>query len=86
MFNYVYRFGIQNVIEFYGASEATGGFFNVCTGELGTGAIGQQGTLLKILQKDWAIVKIDPVTEELERGRDGFCIKVCPLYIVGMGE
>ncbi|CDS05178.1 hypothetical protein LRAMOSA07707 [Lichtheimia ramosa] len=69
------RFGIQNVIEFYGASEATGGFFNVCTGELGTGAIGQQGTLLKILQKDWAIVKIDPVTEELERGRDGFCIK-----------
>ncbi|KAI7882824.1 acetyl-CoA synthetase-like protein [Lichtheimia hyalospora FSU 10163] len=69
------RFGIQNIFEFYGASEGLGGFINMCTGELGTGAIGRQGTLLDILARDWTIVKIDPVTEELARDENGFCIK-----------
>ena len=50
---------------------------NCSSGEYGSGYIGRSGLLLRAFTRKIAvIVKIDPITEELERGPDGLCIKV----------
>ncbi|KAG2217038.1 hypothetical protein INT45_002375 [Circinella minor] len=60
------RFGIPHVLEFYGSTE----------GELGVGAIGHSGLLSRLLLRDMKLIRIDPITEEPLRGKNGFC-QVC---------
>ncbi|KAG1240062.1 hypothetical protein G6F68_018027 [Rhizopus microsporus] len=48
---------------------------NVNTSELGAGAVGSRGRLIRLLQNEIQIIKIDPVTEEPIRDKNGLCIK-----------
>lgn len=50
--------------------------FNVNTGELGAGAVGFRGSIFRLIRSEVQLIKIDPITEEPLRGKDGFCIKV----------
>lgn len=67
---------------------------NCSSGEYGSGCIGRAGILLRAFSAGLAvIVKMDPITEELERGPDGLCVKVtlfiCDLanaFKAGKGE
>ncbi|KAI9260767.1 hypothetical protein BDA99DRAFT_513160 [Phascolomyces articulosus] len=67
------RFNIPDILEFYGATEGVGGFFNYNTGELGVGAIGHAGKLIQLIKRDVKLIRIDAISEEPLRGRDGFC-------------
>jgi len=50
---------------------------NCSSGEYGSGCIGRSGLLLQAFTRKFAvIVKMDPITEELERGPNGLCVKV----------
>ncbi|KAI8081974.1 uncharacterized protein B0P05DRAFT_538856 [Gilbertella persicaria] len=69
------RFAIPMICEFYAATEAPAGLFNVNTGEMGAGAIGLRGRLFRTLRKEAQLIKIDPITEEPARDKNGFCIK-----------
>ncbi|KAI8147280.1 hypothetical protein BJV82DRAFT_700807 [Fennellomyces sp. T-0311] len=70
------RFNVPHILEFYGSTEGVGGFFNYNTGELGVGAIGQGGTLIRMLMRTAKLIRIDPITEEPIRGKNGLC-QVC---------
>lgn len=60
--------------------EGNGAQLNCSSGDYGSGCIGRMGPLLDLFAKKiGVIVKIDPITEELERGPDGLCIRVQPL-------
>lgn len=70
------RFNIPEIAEFYAATEGVGGTINTNTGRFGAGAVGRRGLLAKILARGAnAIVRIDVVTEEPLRTRDGFCVR-----------
>ncbi|KAI8147283.1 hypothetical protein BJV82DRAFT_648107 [Fennellomyces sp. T-0311] len=70
------RFGIQKIAEFYGATEGPGGIFNLNTNQFSAGAVGYCGPLLRsTLRSEVKIIKIDPISEEPLRGKDGFCIE-----------
>ncbi|KAI8390250.1 hypothetical protein BD560DRAFT_380393 [Blakeslea trispora] len=69
------RFNIPTICEFYAATEGPAGLFNANTGEIGTGAIGFRGRLFSLLRKDSQLIKIDPITEEPLRDKNGFCVK-----------
>ena len=73
---FVTRFGIAEVGEFYGATEGNIAFFNhYHTGDdAAQGAIGHTGWLFRKFQ-GWKITKFDVVEEEPVRGPDGFCIE-----------
>ena len=67
------RFGIPEIVEFYGATEGNGALINHCTERGARGAVGRLGYFLRKL-RGIKIVKFD-VTEELPV-RDpltGFC-------------
>ena len=58
--------------------EGNGAQLNCSSGEYGSGCIGRSGVLLQAFSRKMAVVvKMDPITEELERGPDGLCVKVC---------
>ncbi|KAI7903994.1 uncharacterized protein BX663DRAFT_506016 [Cokeromyces recurvatus] len=69
------RFNIPMICEFYAATEAPTSLFNVNTGEHGAGAVGFRGKFFRLLRSEVQLIKIDPITEEPLRDRDGFCIK-----------
>lgn len=69
------RFNIPTICEFYSATEAPSSMINVNTSELGAGAVGSRGRLIRLLQNEIQIIKIDPVTEEPIRDKNGLCIK-----------
>lgn len=70
------RFNIPKICEFYAATEAPTSLFNVNTGEMGAGAVGFRGRLFRMLRSEVQIIKIDPISEEPVRGKDGLCVKV----------
>ena len=50
-----------------------GAYFNYNKGELGVGAIGHSGLLARLLLRDMKLIRIDPITEEPLRKKNGFC-------------
>lgn len=72
------RFGIQNIAEFYAATEGMSATWNMNSGEWGVGAIGVSGAIVNLLQgRKSAVVDIDYETEEIWRDPvTGFCKKV----------
>lgn len=71
------RFGVQVIAEFFASSEGNGSLFNYNGNSRGAGAVGHEGTLSAFARrKKQAIVKVDAITEEPARGKDGFCIRV----------
>ncbi|KAG2224636.1 hypothetical protein INT45_007881, partial [Circinella minor] len=70
------RFGMKVIAEFYGATEGAGGVFNYNKGPKTAGAVGHLGPLArKYLRPELKLVKIDPITEEPIRNKDGFCLE-----------
>jgi fatty-acyl-CoA synthase len=65
------RFQIPQILEFYAATEGNMSLYN-CEGK--TGAIGRIPAYLP-QRASTALIKLDPITEEPIRGRDGFCIR-----------
>jgi hypothetical protein len=62
--------------------EGNGAQLNCSSGEYGSGCIGRMGLLAHAFtRKASVIVKMDPITEELERSPDGLCVKVLPQSI-----
>lgn len=69
------RFNIPEIAEFYATTEGVGGTINTNTGRFGAGAVGRNGALSRLLTRgSTAIVRIDVVTEEPLRTKDGFCV------------
>ncbi|XP_078673385.1 long-chain fatty acid transport protein 2-like [Branchiostoma floridae x Branchiostoma belcheri] len=68
------RFGVGQIVEFYGATEGNVAFFNVTNK---AGAVGMLTPLLKRLQAAY-FVKVDPETSEPIRDQNGRCIPVKP--------
>jgi hypothetical protein len=57
--------------------EGNGTQVNCSSGDYGSGSIGRSGVLLqKMLKTMVVIAKLDPITEQLERGPDGLCVMV----------
>ncbi|KAL0082542.1 hypothetical protein J3Q64DRAFT_1751979 [Phycomyces blakesleeanus] len=71
------RFNIPKICEFYAATEAPTSMFNVNSNDFGAGAVGFRGRLMRSFRRELKIIKIDPITEDPLRGKDGFCIQ-CP--------
>ncbi|KAI9311162.1 hypothetical protein BX666DRAFT_1998515 [Dichotomocladium elegans] len=69
------RFNINEINEFYGATESPTGVFNVNKNEFSCGAVASYGILLRTLRTDIRIIKVDPLTEEPIRNKDGRCIE-----------
>ncbi|KAL1935617.1 hypothetical protein VTP01DRAFT_4757 [Rhizomucor pusillus] len=68
------RFEIPDILEFYGATEGIGGFHNYNRGEYGLGSVGIYGPISRATYFRGArIIKIDPITEEPQRNKVGFC-------------
>lgn len=78
------RFHIEEVDEFYGASEGPGGLFNINKNERTAGAVGYFGPLIQLLRQDLKLVKVDPVTEDPIRDAQGFCIQVSKKLLYGI--
>jgi hypothetical protein len=53
---------------------------NRSVGDISATAVGFRGRLFRTINRDIQIIKIDPISEEPFRGKDGFCVKVCDLY------
>lgn len=71
------RFEIPDILEFYGATEGIGGFHNYNRGEYGLGSVGIYGPISRATYFRGArIIKIDPITEEPQRNKAGFCEEV----------
>lgn len=73
------RFGIDTIVEFYGATESPVGFWNMSNNSRTAGAIGHYGTLMTFsLQRLIAQIEIDWETQEPVRdpANQGFCKKV----------
>jgi hypothetical protein len=49
---------------------------NVNTGEIGSTAVGFRGKFVRSFRKEIQIIKIDPISEEPLRDKNGFCVKV----------
>ncbi|KAK4046689.1 hypothetical protein OIV83_005892 [Microbotryomycetes sp. JL201] len=68
------RFGVQTIAEFFASSEGNGSLFNYNSNELGAGAVGHEGTLARFARrKKQVLVRVDPLTEEPARDKNGFC-------------
>jgi len=70
---FVSRFNIQEIGEFYGATEGNIVFFNYWGRGEPPGAIGKGGFFNRIIL-GWTIVKFDPIREEPIRDSRGRCI------------
>lgn len=71
------RFGIEVIHEFYAASDGMAGILsNLNRGDFSRGAVAVRGPLWHLLNgADEARVPIDPDTQEILRGRDGFAVR-----------
>lgn len=72
------RFGIQDVAEFYAATEGFGGTWNRSRNEFSRGAIGRNGWLYEVIMRNsLAIVARDQETDAPYRDpRTGLCLAV----------
>lgn len=72
------RFGVETIVEFYGATEGVGGTFNFNRNSFSSGAIGANGSVVNLVMGPaFAFVKVDWDTEEPYRDpKTGFCVKV----------
>ncbi|EEH05375.1 fatty acid transporter [Histoplasma capsulatum G186AR] len=69
------RFGIETINELYAATDGVSSSFNANKGDFGLGAIGVRGLYWKWVNgSNEKRVKIDVVTEEIQRDQDGFAI------------
>ncbi|KAG0185460.1 hypothetical protein DFQ28_009287 [Apophysomyces sp. BC1034] len=59
------RFGIPQICEFYAATE----------GDFGAGAVGHRGYIFRAMRPELRLIKIDPVTEEPLRTKNGLCVE-----------
>ncbi|KAI1123705.1 fatty-acyl-CoA synthase [Nemania abortiva] len=69
------RFGIECINEFYGASDGMTTSFNGNRGDFTRGALGIRGPLWHLLNRDERLVRIDPDTQEVIRGKNGWAIE-----------
>ena len=70
------RFNIPIIHELYAATDGLGATFNPNSGEFTRNAIGLRGTLWHRQMKDVEVrARIDPDTEEVVRGEDGFVVR-----------
>lgn len=71
------RFGIEVIHEFYAATDGMGGILtNLNRGDFSRGAIAVRGPLWHLLNgADEARVAIDPDTQEILRGKNGFAVR-----------
>lgn len=71
------RFGVPVISEFFASSEGNGSLFNYNGNSRGAGAVGHEGTLAGATRgKKSPIVRVDPLTEDVYRNKQGFCEKV----------
>lgn len=72
------RFGVETIVEFYGATEGTGGTFNFNRNRFSSGAIGSNGSLVNLAMGPmFNLVQVDWDTEEPHRDpKTGFCVRV----------
>ncbi|PGG96584.1 hypothetical protein AJ79_09533 [Helicocarpus griseus UAMH5409] len=69
------RFGIETINELYAATDGIGSNFNANRGDFGRGAIGVRGSYWRWMNgNNEKRVKIDVVTQEIQRGDNGFAI------------
>lgn len=67
------RFGIETINELYAATDGLGASFNANKGDFGRGAIGVRGLYWNLVNGGTEKrVKIDVVTEEIQRNQKGF--------------
>lgn len=70
------RFGIPVINELYAATDGLGSSFNENKGDFTKFAIGKRGLIYRMLRgRVEVLVKIDPDTEDILRGEDGFAVK-----------
>ncbi|GAA5977527.1 hypothetical protein JCM10908_005002 [Rhodotorula pacifica] len=70
------RFGVTHISEFFASSEGNGSLINYNSNEYGAGAVGSHGALLRLILKNkMVILKVDPLTEEPARDKNGLCIR-----------
>ncbi|KAL8997930.1 MAG: hypothetical protein Q9169_002923 [Polycauliona sp. 2 TL-2023] len=73
------RFGVEGIAEFYSATEATGGLWNLSRNDFSVGAIGRNGMLTAaLLDLTSAIVQLDWESESPARNPDNqnYCVRV----------
>mmetsp|Transcript_16508 Transcript_16508/g.36472 ORF Transcript_16508/g.36472 Transcript_16508/m.36472 type:complete len:636 (+) Transcript_16508:47-1954(+) len=72
-------FAIDQVAEFYGATEGNGALINLChrSDKASRGAVGRAGALITKVQ-GFKIAKFDVENEEPVRGKDGRCVECAP--------
>ncbi|KLJ12155.1 hypothetical protein EMPG_09583 [Blastomyces silverae] len=69
------RFGIETINELYAATDGVSSSFNANRGDFGLGAIGVRGSYWHWMNgSNEKRVKIDVVTEEMQRDKNGFAI------------
>lgn len=54
-----------------------GGIMNPNNGDIGATAVGFRGRMFRALNQDLQIIKVDAISDQPLRGKDGFCVKVC---------
>ncbi|BGP41961.1 hypothetical protein JCM10449v2_005958 [Rhodotorula kratochvilovae] len=70
------RFGVQIISEFFASSEGNGSLFNRNGNAFGAGAVGKEGLIVSTFQGNkQVLLRVDPLTEEPARGKDGFAIR-----------
>ncbi|BGP09813.1 hypothetical protein JCM10049v2_005687 [Rhodotorula toruloides] len=70
------RFGVQVISEFFASSEGNGSLFNHNGNKFGAGAVGKEGMIVGTFQRNkQVLLRVDPLTEEPARGKDGLCIR-----------
>ncbi|KAI2632787.1 fatty-acyl-CoA synthase [Xylaria nigripes] len=69
------RFGIECINEVYGASDGVTMMTNPNRGDFTRDAVAVHGPLWHLLNRDDKRVLVDPVTEELVRGKNGWAIE-----------
>lgn len=77
------RFGIPVISEFFASSEGNGSLYNYNGNSLGAGAVGHEGTLATAGRKNvQTIVKVDPLTEDVFRSPEGWCVRVSTIVLL----
>ncbi|KAI1440945.1 fatty acid transporter [Annulohypoxylon stygium] len=70
------RFGIERIYEFYSSTDGIGIIANVNRGDFSRGAIAVRGPIWHWVNgAGEARVRVDPDTEEMVRGKDGFAVR-----------
>ncbi|KAI0101355.1 fatty-acyl-CoA synthase [Nemania sp. FL0031] len=69
------RFGIECVCEFYGASDGVSSSMNRNRGDFSQGALAVRGPIWHLLNRDERRILVDPDTQEVIRGKNGWAIE-----------